>query len=134
MTLPVLFLYILPSHHLNLRNQPLSCTYFAEELTFVAGSFLGKYLDIRQSISSFFQSSHSVPFFVNWSISACWFTSEKAMLFWSDLRCFRLFGEFQDNIEISIKTARVSRLLFCFFQLCLNFLNYLLIFEAGIIF
>ena len=34
----------------------------------------------------------------------------KTMLFWSDPRCFGLLGKFQHNIEISIKTVRVSRL------------------------
>ena len=35
----VLFLYILPSRHLNLREQSWRCTYFDAELTFVAESF-----------------------------------------------------------------------------------------------
>ena len=40
------------------------------------------------------------------------FPSGKAMLlfFWSHPRCFWLLGKFQQNIKISIKTTRVSRL------------------------
>ena len=45
------------------------------------------------------------------------FLSEKAMFFWSDPRCFGLLGKFQHNIEISIRTARVSRLSLCFLWL-----------------
>ena len=39
LTHQVLFLYIFPSHHLNLREQSWRCTYFDAELTFVAESF-----------------------------------------------------------------------------------------------
>ena len=38
------------------------------------------------------------------------FPSGKAMFFWSHPRCLGPLGKFQHNIEISIKTARVSRL------------------------
>ena len=41
----------------------------------------------------------------------------KPCFFWSDPRCFGLLGKFQHNIEISIRTARVSRLSFCFLWL-----------------
>ena len=36
LTHKVLFLYILPSNLMNLRDQPWRCTYFGAELTFVA--------------------------------------------------------------------------------------------------
>ena len=35
---------------------------------------------------------------------------ESHVFFWSDPRCFGPLGKFQHNLEISIKTARVSRL------------------------
>ena len=38
----VLYLYILPTLVLNLRDQPWRCTYFGAELAFVAGIFLLK--------------------------------------------------------------------------------------------
>ena len=43
LTYQVLFVYILPSRHLNLRDQPWRCTAFGAKLIFVAESFLQKY-------------------------------------------------------------------------------------------
>ena len=43
LTYQVLFVYILLSHHLNLRDQPWRYTDFGPELIFVAGSFLQMY-------------------------------------------------------------------------------------------
>ena len=42
------------------------------------------------------------------------FPSGKAMFFWRDSRWLGPFGKFQQNIEIFIKTTRVSRLAFHF--------------------
>ena len=44
LTYKVLFLYILPFHHFNLRVQPWRYIYFGAELIFLAGSYLQKYL------------------------------------------------------------------------------------------
>ena len=126
LTYQVLFLDILPSHHINLRDQPWRCTCFGAELTFVAPSFLQKYPWCQTIYFQF-------HLFVNWTISApvssrlarkspanSWFASEKAVFFKSDPRCFGPLCKFQDNMEISIKTARVSKISFRFLWLCLN--------------
>ena len=67
----------------------------------------------------------------NWSISAFissrtswkslandWFPSQTAMFFESDPRCFEEFFKFQDNIEIVIKMARISRHFSVFCDYC----------------
>ena len=48
---------------------------------------------------------------------ACKQPKGKPCCFWSDPRCFGPLGKFQHNIEISVKTARVSRLSFRFLWL-----------------
>ena len=124
LTHQILFLYILPSNQMDLRGQPWRCTYFGAGLAFVAANFLQKY---PWCYTIHFQ----FHLFVNWTISAfvssrlarrsptnCLFPSGKAMFFfWSDPRCFGPLGKFQYNIEISMKTDRVSRLSFRFLWL-----------------
>ena len=110
---------------MNLRDQqPWRCTYFGAKLTFVAASILQKYPLCSRIHFQF-------HLFVNWTISA--FVSPrlaqkssanrfqgKSCFFWSYRRCFGPRGKFQHNIDIYIKTARVSRLCFCFLWLCWN--------------
>ena len=83
-------------------------------------SFCKSIFDVRQSISS--SSSLYIAFvssrLAQNSPTKCLFPSGKAMFFWRDPQCFGPLGKFQHNIEISIKKARVSRLLFRFLWLC----------------
>ena len=119
----VLLLYILPSHHISLRDQPWRFTLLWYRTDICSWYLL--YLTIHSQLH----------FFVNWTISAfvssrlarrspanSLFPSGKAMFFWSHPRCFGPLGKFQHNIKISIKTARVSRLSFS----CDNVMNKLL--------
>ena len=128
LTHQVLFLYILPSNHMNLRDQSWRCTYFGAELAFVAANFLRKY--------PWCYTIHTIQFhlFVNWTISAfvssrlarrsptnSLFPSGKAIFFFSSGPwCFGPLGKFQHNVQISIKTARVYRLSFRFLWLWSN--------------
>ena len=113
----ILFLYILPSHHMNLRDQPwkmlklwcrndiCSCKFSAKVSFMLANPFLVVSLCKLNPISlCFIQISKKspakllIPFM------------ESNVLFWSHPRRFGPLGKFQHNIEVSIKTARVSRL------------------------
>ena len=112
LTHQVLFLYILPSNHMNLRDQPWRCTYFGAELTFVAANFLQKY---PWCYTIHFQF-HLV---VNWTISVfissrlarkspknSFIPFRESHVFvegLSDPRCFWALNKFQHNIETSIK-------------------------------
>ena len=122
LTHQVLFLYILPSNHMNLRDHSWRCTYFGAELTFVAANFLQKYPWCQKILFQF-------HLFVNWTISAfvssrlarrspanSLFPLGEAKFFWSGPQCLGL-GKSQNNTEISIKVARVSRLFFRFLWL-----------------
>ena len=112
------FTFILPSHHINLRDQPFGkCSYFgAENWHFWQHNFCKSLLDVREFY---------FHLFVNWTTSAfasfrltqnhlqkCFFPSGKVLFFWGHPRCFGLLDKLQHNIKISIKTARVSRLSF----------------------
>ena len=116
LTHQVLFLYILPSHHMNLRDQPwkmlilwcrtdiCSCKFSAKVSLMLNNSFLVPSLCKLKHISLCF-----IQIIQN-HLQNCLFPSGKAMFFWSHPRCFGPLGKFQHNIKISIKTARVSRL------------------------
>ena len=116
LTHQVLFLYILPSHHMNLRDQPwkililwcrtdiCSCKFSAKASLMLGNPFLVPSLcKLNYIILCFIQISTKSP-------ANFLFPSGKAMVFWSHPRCFGALSKFQHNIKISIKTARVSRL------------------------
>ena len=117
LTHQVLFLYILPSHHMNLRDQHdwkmlirwcrtdiCSCKLSAKVSLMLGNPFLVPSLCKLNHISlCFIQISTKSP-------AKSLISSGKAMFFWSHPRCFGPLGKFQHNIKISIKTARVSRL------------------------
>ena len=76
------------------------------------------------------EDSFSIHFFTIWSISAFilsmiawkalaigWSPSEPAIFLKIDPGCLGPFVKFQNTKEVSIKTARVSRLFFCFIGL-----------------
>ena len=114
----VLFLYILPSHHTNLRDQPwkmlilwcwtdiCSCKFSAKVfLLLLDNAFLVPSLCKLNHISLCFTQISTkspakllIPF------------RESNVFFWSHPRCSGPLGKFQHNIKISIKTACVSRL------------------------
>ena len=124
LTHQVLFLYILPSHHVNLwetsiedwkmlirwcRTDICSCKLSAKVSLMLDNPFpvpsLCKLNHISVcliQISTKITCKQLIPF------------RESNIFFWSHPWCFGPLGEFQRNIKISIKTARVSRLSFSF--------------------
>ena len=116
LTRQVLFLYILPSHHINLRDQPwkmiilwcrtviCSCKFSAKVSLMLDNPFLVPSLCKLNHINlCFIQISTKLP-------ANCLFPSGKAMFFLSHPRCFGTLSKCQHNMKISIKTAHVSRL------------------------
>ena len=112
LTHQVLFLYILPSHHMNWRDQPwemlilwcrtdiCSCTFSAKASLMLGNPFLVPSLcKLNYIILCFIQISTKSP-------ANFLFPSGKAMVFWSHPRCFGALSKFQHNIKISIKTIR----------------------------
>ena len=116
LTHQVLFLYIFPSHQMNLRDQPwkmlilwcrtgiCSCKVSAKVSLMLNKPFLLPSLCKLNHISlCFIQINTKSP-------AKPLISSGKAMFFWSHPRCFGPLGKFQHNIKISIKTVCVSRL------------------------
>ena len=107
LTHQVLFLYILPSHHMNLRDQPWrledahnirwcrtdirSCKLSAEVSLMLDNSFLVPSLCILNHISVCF-----IQISTKWPVNSL-FPIGKVMFFWSYPRCFGPFGKFQHN-------------------------------------
>ena len=120
LTHQVLFLYILFSHHMNLRDQPwkililwcrtdiCSCK-FSEKVSLM--------LDNPFLVPSLCKLNHISLFFIQISTKSAYSLQGKQCFFWSHPRCFGPLGKFQHNIKISIKTTRVSRLSFRFLWL-----------------
>ena len=117
LTHQVLFLYILPSHHMNLRDQPWKmlilwcrtdiCSHkFSAKVVLMLGNpFLVPSLSKLNHISlCFIQINTKSPANSPYSLQG------KQCFFWGHLRCFGPHDKFQHNIKISIITARVSRL------------------------
>ena len=109
LTHQVLFLYILPSHHMNLRDQPwkmlilwcrtdiCSCKFSAKVSLMLDNPFLVPSLCKLIHISlCFIQIAQN-------HLQNCLFPSGKAMFFWSHPQCFGPLGKFQHNIKISVK-------------------------------
>ena len=109
----VLFLYILPSHYMNLRGQPwkvpilryrtdiCSCRFSAKVSLMLGNPFL---------VPSLCKLNHISLCFIQISTKSAYSLQGKQCFFWSHPQCFGLLGKFQHNIKISIKTTRVSRL------------------------
>ena len=109
----VLFLYILPSHHMNLWDQPwkmlilwcitdiCSCKISAKVSLLLDNPFL---------VPSLCKLNHISLCFIQISTKSAYSLQGKQCFFWSHPRCFGPLGKFQHNIKISIKTAHVSRL------------------------
>ena len=114
LTHQVLFLYIFPSHHINLRDQHdwkmlihwcrtdiCSCKISAKVSLMLDNPFL---VPFRCKLN------HISLCFIQISTKSAYSLQGKQCFFWSHPRCFGPLGKFQHNIKISIKTARVSRL------------------------
>ena len=114
LTHQVLFLYIFPSHHMNLRDQHdwkmlirwcrtdiCSCKISAKVSLMLDNPFL---------VPSLCKLNHISLCFIQISTKSAYSLQGKQCFFWSHPRCFGSLGKFQHNIKISIKTTRVSRL------------------------
>ena len=116
----VLSLYILPSHHMNLRDQPwrledahnirwcrtdiCSCKPSAKVSLMLDNPFLVPSLCKLNHISlCFIQISTKSP-------AELLFPFRESTVFWGHPRCFGPLSKFQHNIKIFIKTTCVSRL------------------------
>ena len=116
LTHQVVFLYILPSHHMNLRDQPCKmlmlwcrtdiCSYkcSAKVSLMLKNPFLVSSLCKLNHISLFFHPDcHKIT-------CKTAYPFRESSIFWSHPRCFGLLRKIKHNIKVSIKTARVSRL------------------------
>ena len=111
----VLFLYIFPSHHMNLRDQHhwkmlirwwcrtdiCSCKISAKVSLMLGNPFI---------VPSLCKLNHISLCFIQISTKSAYSLQGTQCFFSSHRRYFGPLGKFQDNIKISIKTARVSRL------------------------
>ena len=115
----LIFLYILPSHHMNLRpalkmlilwcrTDICSCKLSAKVSLMLDNPFL---------VPSLCKLNHISLCFIQISTKSAYSLQGKQCFFWSHPRCFGPLDKFQHNIKISIKTARVSRLYFRFLWL-----------------
>ena len=113
LTHQVLFLYILPSHHMNLRDQPWKMLILWCRTDFCSCKFSAKVslmLDNPSLVPSLCKLNHISLCFIQISTKSAYSLQGKQCFFWSHPRCFGPLGKFQHNIKISVKTARVSRL------------------------
>ena len=116
LTHQLLFLYILPSHHVNLwetsiedwkmlvrwcRTDICSCKLSAKVSLMLDNPFL---------VPSLCKLNHISLCFIQISTKSAYSLQGKQCFFWSYPWCFGPLGKFQHNIKISIKTAHVSRL------------------------
>ena len=74
-------------------------------------------LDNPFLVPSLCKLNHISVCFIQISTKSAYSLLESNVFFWSHPRCFGPLGKFQHNIKISIKTARVSKLSFCFLWL-----------------
>ena len=111
------FTFVLPSHHMNLRDQPWKMLIFWVHRTDIFSCKLSV------KVSLMLDNPFLVPYLCNLShINLCFIQistkspakllipSGRAGFFWRHPRCFGPLGQFQHNIKISIKTTHVSRL------------------------
>ena len=113
LTHQVLFLYILPSHHMNLRDQPWKMLVLWCRTDICSSKFSAKVslmLDNPFLVPSLCKLNYISLCFIQISTKSAYSLQGKQCFFWSHPRCFGPLGKFQHNIKISIKTTRVSRL------------------------
>ena len=126
----VLFLYMLPSHHSDLRGHPWRYTYLntwcrtdiwnwklsVKVSLMLVNSFPAPRNCKLEQVSIYFIQS-SMKTACNWLIPF-----RKWRAFQRNPWCFGNLAKFQDKIEICFKTARVSSLSFHFLWLCSRFI------------
>ena len=113
LTHQVLFLYILPSHHMNLRDQLWKMLILWCRTDICSSKFSAKVslmLDNPFLVLSLCKLNHISLCFIQISTKSAYSLQGKQCFFWSHPRCFGPLGKFQHKIKISIKTTRVSRL------------------------
>ena len=138
LALQMFFLYILPSYHINLRDQPWrletahtlvhiwktfckSCNSCKQVCSCKLSAKVSLMLENPFPVPSLSKLDHINIFFIQISRK---FTLKQLdlfrewIVFWSDSCCFGSLGKFQHNTKIPIKTACVSRLSFRFLWLC----------------
>ena len=128
LTHQVLFLYILPGHHMNLRDHPWKMLILWCWTNICSSQFFAKVslmLDNPFLVPSLCKLNHISLCFIHINTKSpaiCSFPSGKAIFFfWNHPWWFGPLGKFQHNGKISIKTAHVSRLSvscdygFCFY-------------------
>ena len=120
LTHQVPFLYIFPSHLVNLRDQPWKWTYAHLSRTHICSCKLSAKLALMLGnpfpVPSLCKLNHISVCFIQISTKiTC--NQGKPYFFWSDPRCFGPLDKFEHNVKISLKTARVSRLSFRFLWL-----------------
>ena len=120
LTHQVLFLYILPSHHMNFRDQHdwkmLICWCRTDICSCKLSSKVSLKLDNPFLVVSLCKLNHISLCLIQISTKSpaklliLYSLQGKHCFFKSHPRCFGTLGKFQNNIRISIKTAHVSRL------------------------
>ena len=114
LTHQVLFLYILPSHHMNLRDQhdwKMLIRWCRTDIcSCKISAIVSLMLDNPFLVPSLCKLNHINLCFIQISTKSAYSLQGKQCFFWSHPRCFGPLGKFQYNIKISIKTVRVSRL------------------------
>ena len=126
LTHQVLFLYILPSHHMNLRDQHWKMLILWCRTDICSCKLSAKVslmLDNPFPVPSLCKLNHISVFFIQISTKITCKQlipfRESNVFFSVHPRCFGPVGKFQHNVKISIETARVSRLSFLFLRLSL---------------
>ena len=129
LTHQVLFLYILPSHHKvwTWETSPedwkililwcrtdICCFKLSEKESLM--------LDNPFPVLSLYKLNHCFIQISTKTTCKQLIPFRESNFFWSPPRCFGPLGKFQQNIKIFIKTARVSRLSFCFLWLWFNWI------------
>ena len=113
----VLFLYILPSHHMNFRDQPWKMLKLWCRTDICSFKFSAKVSVILYNlflVPSLCKLNHISLCFIHISTKSpanCLFPSGKAIFFFCyHPWCFGPLSKFQHNIKVSLNMARVSSL------------------------
>ena len=104
----VLFLYILPSHHMNVWDQPWKMLILWCKTDICSCKFSAKVslmLDNPFLVPSLCKLNHISLCFIQISTKSAYSLQGKQCFFWSHPRCFGPLGKFQHNIKIYIKTV-----------------------------
>ena len=100
------------AHTLVQRTDIFSCKFSVKVSLMLDNPFL---------VPSLCKLNHISLCFIQISTKSAYSLQGRQCFFWSHPRCFVPLGKFQHNIKISIKTASVFRLSFCFLWLWSNY-------------